>query len=95
MSTAVKELIALEKAADGFGIELGRFLRDVEQSFRGISIIISDRGGYLAILKQFDSKGAPVVLFAAGESPIECLRAANSRLQDGTWRTDAPRNKGK
>ena len=89
-SKAVRDLLKLEKSIDGLGTEFARFIRDADGDFRGFSIILSDRGGYLAIIKKFGDDGTPQVLFAGGESPIECIRAADIRISSGNWKEDTP-----
>ena len=91
----IQELIALQEAVYGFGKHVGDFLSDSTGDFRGISVILSNSGGCLAILKRFGEDGTPEVLFASGQTPVEAIAAADTRLADGGWRADKPRPKGK
>ena len=91
----VQELIALQEAVNGFGKHVGHFLSDSEGDFRGISVILSDSGGCLAILKRFGADGSPEVLFASGQTPVEAIAAADTRLDQAAWRKDKPRPKRK
>lgn len=57
-------------------------------NFRGLSIGVGSRGGYLGIAKIVDSTGEPSILFANGEDPLKCLMELERRVGKAEWKTD-------
>lgn len=59
-----------------------------EGDFRGLTIMVSNRGGYLGIAKRYGPDGGPEILFSSGETPLATLDALNARLHDPRWKHD-------
>lgn len=57
-------------------------------NFRGLSITISNRGGYLGIAKIYDGQGIPSICFASGDSPFETLLNLDDRVKGRAWKDD-------
>lgn len=59
--------------------------------FNGLSFMVSDRGGYLAVVKRFGFDGKPEIMFCSGPTLIDVLMLVEDALAAGHWRADKPR----
>lgn len=61
--------------------------------FNGFSMMVSDKGGYLAILKRFGFDGKPEIMFVSAPTIIDLLMLVEDALAAGHWREDKPRKR--
>lgn len=59
-----------------------------EEGFRGLTITVGNRGGYLAIGKIYDRMGMPAVLYANGDTPVEALMQLEERMDWNNFKDD-------
>jgi len=60
------------------------------EDFRGLNIVISKRGGYLAVAKRFHQNGDAEIMFAHGDTPFEALMEMEAKIGKPNWRADTP-----
>lgn len=83
------ERVAQQRAAVRAGLPgIGGFILDSGDDFRGLVIMVSDRGGFLAIAKRFGGDGTPEVCFGNGATPYDALLSVGEAVARGLFRTD-------
>ena len=91
-----KRLTQAAKRLDSFSKgfpNLLAFLDSPSGDFRGLTLTLGGRGDWLLILKRFGGDGGPEVQFWGGDSPLECLLAAEEGMADRTWKEDKWKSK--
>jgi len=68
--------------------KLYRLLQQDPGGFRGLTIIPSNSGGYLGIVKTYGLDGEELVGFCNGQLPIDAFLAIEDLLARGTFRKD-------
>lgn len=86
----VRDWILAVEAIEGSLPCLGQFLHEEADDFRGLTLMIGNRGGYLAILKKFGDQGQNLIMFSNGDSPIDALVKCNAALQANKWKDEKP-----
>lgn len=90
---AVRDWILTVEAIEERLPNVGNFLHQDKDDFRGLTIMIGNRGGYLAILKKWGDTGNDLIMFSNGESPIDALINCEKALMANKWKDEIPYEK--